>query len=246
MKRKIKAMALAMALILGLASFSACARATEKSDLSEERAKDTRVLSDNEYTQLNISGTDVLGRTFSSADAEDKELYVGMFYFLWLGQHADEMRGISDVSEITKDGTDFDAFYNVADESSPLNQYHFWGEPIWGYYRSDDEWVIRKQMEMLTMAGVDYLYLDVTNKFLYENVIPFPLFAVFHHTLEVGTVVIGSRHGAVDVCCEDENVVPLCIFAADTDLTFYGLLRLIVGRVTGVDHCHMFLWTLFR
>ena len=73
MKRKIKAMALAMALILGLASFSACARATEKSDLSEERAKDTRGLSDNEYTQLNISGTDALGRTFSSADAEDKE-----------------------------------------------------------------------------------------------------------------------------------------------------------------------------
>lgn len=83
--------------------------------------------------------------------------------------------------------------------------------------------------------------------FLHENKIPFPLFAVFHHMLEGGTVVIGYRHGSVDVCCENENVVSLCIFAADTDLTFYGLLHLIVGRVaTYITAVFIFLFGIFE
>ncbi len=49
-----------------------------------------------------------------------------------------------------------------------LHAFHFWGEPEMGYYLSDDRWVIRKQMAMLHVAGVDAIFIDVTNAFIYE------------------------------------------------------------------------------
>ena len=42
-----------------------------------------------------------------------------------------------------------------------------WGEPENGYFLSQDEWVIRKDMSMLADAGVDVLVMDVTNAVLY-------------------------------------------------------------------------------
>ena len=119
---------------------------------------------------LNTAGTDALGRTFASADAENKSLYTGMFFYLTLGYHADH-NGIFDVSKITNYGKNMNAFYGTNDSSSPVGSAHFWGEPIWGYYQSNDEWVIRKQVEMLTMAGVDFLCFDTTNAVLYLSTV---------------------------------------------------------------------------
>ena len=45
---------------------------------------------------------------------------------------------------------------------------HYWSEPCFGYYRPDDPWVIRKQVQMLTDAGVDVLILDATNGITYD------------------------------------------------------------------------------
>ena len=39
----------------------------------------------------------------------------------------------------------------------------FWNEPLFGYYRTDDEWVLRKHAEMLTNAGIDVIFTDNTN-----------------------------------------------------------------------------------
>ena len=171
MKKIIKTAAgMAVTAALALGCFAACGDRNPEGTEPIERVDDTRTLTDQEYTQLNLSGTDALGRSFLPADAEDDSLYVGMFYFLWLGQHGGEMNGIYDIAKITQNGENMDAFYYTVSEESPLNKYHFWGEPVWGYYQSDDEWVIRKQVEMLTMAGVDYLYFDTTNGALYDNV----------------------------------------------------------------------------
>ena len=38
-----------------------------------------------------------------------------------------------------------------------------------GYYQSADEWVIRKQIELLMLAGVDFLVFDTTNAQTYPN-----------------------------------------------------------------------------
>ncbi len=41
--------------------------------------------------------------------------------------------------------------------------YHFWDEPIYGYYSANDEWVLRKQAELLAAADVDVVFFDNTN-----------------------------------------------------------------------------------
>ena len=51
----------------------------------------------------------------------------------------------------------------------PQQYQHFWGKPIFGYYRSADYWVMRKQVEMLTDTDIDYMIVDATNGFTYDT-----------------------------------------------------------------------------
>ena len=39
----------------------------------------------------------------------------------------------------------------------------FWNEPIYGFYRSTDRWVLRRQAELLANAGVDVVFTDNSN-----------------------------------------------------------------------------------
>lgn len=135
-----------------------------------ERVRDTRDLNDFEYSVNSLSATDALGRSFASADREIKESYVGMFYFLWLGEHPSEMTGVYDITKLLAENRAyiFDAAGKY-EEKSKTGQYHFWGEPLYGYYRSSDEWVIRKHIEAFVMAGIDFLCFDTTNGFAYEQ-----------------------------------------------------------------------------
>lgn len=93
---------------------------------------------------------------------EDKT--VALFYWTWHGEFYKQQRAYN-VQEI------LDAFDNEEEgeaylwktSTSNANGYHFWNEPIWGYYSGLDEWVIRKQAEMLASAGVDVIFFDNTN-----------------------------------------------------------------------------------
>ena len=63
------------------------------------------------------------------------ERQVGLFYFLWLGEHG--RKGPYDVTKI------LEADPKAGDKpDSPLwgpwGAYHHWGEPLYGYYFSDD------------------------------------------------------------------------------------------------------------
>ena len=91
---------------------------------------------------------------------------VGIFYFLWCGEHG--KKGPYDVSKIL--ATDPKAGYKP---DSPVwgghGVYHHWGEPFYGYYYSSDEWVVRRHMKLLTQAGVDFLFFDTTNAVIYEH-----------------------------------------------------------------------------
>ena len=40
---------------------------------------------------------------------------------------------------------------------------YWWNESIYGYYRGDDTWVLRRQAELLANAGVDVVFTDNTN-----------------------------------------------------------------------------------
>ena len=116
--------------------------------------------------------TDALGRNLPSYDEvgpvkDDKRRVVSIFYITWHseGHFADVTSPYSaDVSKILK--ADPSA---RLDANNPLwkdGSYH-WGEPETGYFLSQDEYVIRKDMAMLSEAGVDVLVMDVTNAVRY-------------------------------------------------------------------------------
>jgi len=108
----------------------------------------------------NLVGIDQFGRTFGTVGGFREDRAVGMFYWLWIGQA--NQKEVYDASKIvaSQDGIDKLAFRDCPE--SPDHGAHYWGEPLWGYYNSSDEWVIRKQMQMLTLAGVDFIFFDHT------------------------------------------------------------------------------------
>ena len=61
--------------------------------------------------------------------------------------------------------------------------------------------------------------------------------AVLDHALKIWTQVVGARHGTVDICSDDQDVVRLGILPANAELTFNGLLRLAVARISSVYCC---------
>ncbi|MDR1891416.1 MAG: hypothetical protein LBQ48_00145 [Oscillospiraceae bacterium] len=109
---------------------------------------------------------DQLGRAVNPVSEQKSDKEVGLFYFLWNGQHS---RGnIYDITKIFE--KDPDIFWAENTPESPETAFHYWSEPLFGYYDSSDMWVIRKQVEMLTWAQIDYLVFDTTNAGIYENV----------------------------------------------------------------------------
>ncbi len=113
--------------------------------------------------------TDALGRTlpgFEECGPPRRDRTVGIFYFLWLGAHVNG--GPHDISTIlAKDPT------AIANKNSPLwgpmHAMHHWGESVFGYYNTDDPYVLRKHAQMLSDAGVDVVIFDVTNQATYRK-----------------------------------------------------------------------------
>ena len=95
----------------------------------------------------------------------DKDRTVGIFYVTWHTQNLHNGKEYrADVSRVLAQDP-----YASRNNDSPAwtkSSYH-WGEPEWGYFLSQDEYVIRKDMSMLTDAGVDMIIFDVTNAVLY-------------------------------------------------------------------------------
>ncbi|MDR2171331.1 MAG: hypothetical protein LBP59_14405, partial [Planctomycetaceae bacterium] len=110
--------------------------------------------------------SDQLGRILPMPDDKSitspvrKERYVGLFYFLWMAQH-----GKNGPYDITKIVAKHPEAIRNADHPAwgPVSAFHHWGEPLYGYYTSEDAWVMRKHVQLLTDAGVDFLVFDATN-----------------------------------------------------------------------------------
>ncbi len=103
--------------------------------------------------------TDMLGRKIPSAEEcpDKKEKIVGMFY--WLGKGDTEHEAIN-VTKVLKDFPE--AEYNV-DHPVWHQGPKYWGEPLYGFYHSEDPYVLRKHILMLAAAGVDFIAFDNTN-----------------------------------------------------------------------------------
>ena len=132
------------------------------------RAEDTRRMTPEEFTLASLSATDALGRTVRVGDERNGDT-VGMFYFVWQGAHT-RGQGLYNISELSANNPD--ALWNIdGTPESPLGAYHYWGEPLYGYYCSDDPWIAARHVELLTMAGIDYLVCDFTNAVVYDGAV---------------------------------------------------------------------------
>lgn len=120
------------------------------------------------YNVNMLVGFDEYGRSLSPVSSRKADKEVGIFYFLWLGQH--NQPEIYDIPSILEQYGEEMLFHTDDPKVSPAWQFHWWEEPLYGYYNSADEFIIRKHLEMLTSAGVDFLMFDATNTLIYANV----------------------------------------------------------------------------
>ena len=109
--------------------------------------------------------TDALGRTMPTAAENplktDRPRTVGIFYITW---HTPNLHNgqpyKADVTRVLNQ--DPNARLDDKNPAWTIGSYH-WGEPEYGYFLSQDRYVIRHDLMMLADAGVDVLILDVTN-----------------------------------------------------------------------------------
>ena len=130
---------------------------------------DEREMSDFEYTMANTVASDAYGRQVLTYGDRIGNRDVGMFYFVWLGQHPESTTGIYDITELQLNRPD-DLWNASGTKYSPAGKFHFWGEPLYGYYNNLDPWVVDKQMQMLITMGLDFLGVDATNGVAYIEV----------------------------------------------------------------------------
>ena len=105
--------------------------------------------------------TDALGReslTYKDVGPLRDDRTVALFYWTW---------NISGGSPAANAQAAIDQYPEAQnDYNHPVWQpgaRYFWDEPIYGYYLSNDQWVIRRQGELLANAGVDAIFTDNTN-----------------------------------------------------------------------------------
>lgn len=148
------------------------------------------------YTNGVTVGTDDVGRTLSTDktattnggnqgyDFQNKN--VGMFYFLWLGAHGTNLYDIQ--ARVNQYGARRMASTDATANDpvwGPQGVHQFFSEPMYGYYFSSDEWVIRRHIEELTNADVDFIFFDVTNGVPYLQT-AVKVMQVIHEFLEMG------------------------------------------------------------
>lgn len=82
----------------------------------------------------------------------------GIFYALWHCRAANR-RPILDITQILANGGE-----TRGELWGNYGEFHWWGEPEGGYYcLSNDDPLLRRHAEQLRDAGIDFVYLDITN-----------------------------------------------------------------------------------
>ncbi len=112
------------------------------------------------------TAVDGLGRTVSSYSQvgdtrEDK--FVGMFYWSWHNNWSSyPARNISQIISQYPEAWN-DVNHSAWGGKHTINDPFFWNEPVFGYYRNSDKYVLRKHAELLADAGVDVIFFDCSN-----------------------------------------------------------------------------------
>ena len=174
--------------------------ASPKKQILTEKGASPQILIPNH----NETAIDALGRklvTHKEAGYPKKDKYVGLFYLNW----TDSIHGFSTDYDVTK-------AYACDPENPSLGEHGsfcWWAEPETGYHVSDDVWQIKRDMRYFAMAGIDFIYLDFTNGYIYEK----------------------SLRALLDTCLElraagqmTPYIVPWALAEADRNAPGYGLI----------------------
>ena len=104
--------------------------------------------------------TDALGRAMpTDVGAPKADKNVGIFYFLWQERPGDPVNDLTKLLAANPDNPQYGG----------VPSFHWWGEPLFGYYVGFDPFVIRKHAQMLSDAGVDVIVFDNTNGATYPK-----------------------------------------------------------------------------
>ncbi len=133
--------------------------------------------------------TDGLGRvslTNAEVGAPRDEKTLAMFYWTW---HTKETAsaGAVNTTELLKKYPDAKNDYNH-EAWVGTGRYCFWNEPIYGFYTTEDPWVLRKQAELLANAGVDVIFTDNTNGGFTWRESYFVLYPTWEQAMKTGGV----------------------------------------------------------
>ena len=123
------------------------------------------------YTPSYTLAVDDLARQVTPGSAQSTlraGRYVGIFYFLWIGEHGTSLHDNTAIIASNPNAITSEAAW-IAAGGGARNEMHFWGKPMFGYYPSGETWVMRKHVQMLTDAGIDFLYFDTTNAHTYSH-----------------------------------------------------------------------------
>lgn len=113
-----------------------------------------------------LPATDALGRKAAAQDdagAPRKDKYVAMFYWTWHQGNDDTSYPVKNITEILREHPEAIKDYNHPAWGTRQPGFFFWEQPLFGYYKTTDPWVLRKHAEMLADAGVDAVFFDCTN-----------------------------------------------------------------------------------
>lgn len=150
-----------VALILGLTflfAFAACGGGGKQSGTLTGTLRDS-----DDYSTgfMRTSATDDYDRSFGEVTDYNGNV-VGIFYFLWLSQAS----VTTNVDSYIEDGN-VEAVL-TGDEVGMAPAFTYWGEPMYGFYQVEDEWVVRKHVELFINAGLDIICFDCTNNDFYQ------------------------------------------------------------------------------
>lgn len=147
---------LPLILIIGCLMLAACAR-------KDNRERVNPYNDEYQYNTNMICGIDMFGRKVEPVTGYEDGKDVGIFYFVW---HGESGKNTYNITELLKSDPE-----TLWDSSINYTAFHYWDEPLYGYYRSDDDWVIGKHCELLSQAGIDFIAFDTTNAVIYEEAV---------------------------------------------------------------------------
>ena len=117
-----------------------------------------------------VVATDAVGRTLGTDGSGDNGRQVALFY---------------NINHFGNEGTRMFEDTLARGGTFATGKSYWWGKPFFGFYKSDDSWVLRKHIEMFIYAGIDFLVFDTTNGQAYTDY-ALQLMSLLHEYNEMG------------------------------------------------------------